>query len=198
MIKNEPNSNPFSPATTWRGCLAPTPAVDYFYLIAVAITKNCQTNPISPQINVTSVMTNYYINEQRTMPALSRVEGNNEQLSNEPNLCKTNPILPAILSIYAIACALGGKYLGVLCALGGFKQKMQNEPNEKLYKLEKCYVLLMLNAKNAVFRRKMLLKVLYPIKPAGYNKNLAGFLIKRPRHIMSSLSFYKKLFLAES
>ena len=31
-------------------------------------------------------MTNYYINEQRTMPALSRVVGNNEQLSNEPNL----------------------------------------------------------------------------------------------------------------
>ena len=55
-MSNEPNSKPFSPATTWRGCLAPTPAVDVFYLIAVAITKNCQTNPISAKINVTSVM----------------------------------------------------------------------------------------------------------------------------------------------
>jgi len=75
------------------------------------------------------------INEQRTM--------NNEQIQtnpiyavfspktmitkiNEPN---PNPILHAILSIYAIACALGVKYLGVLCALCGFEQKMQKEPN---------------------------------------------------------------------
>jgi len=47
--------------------------------------NNCQTNPIYPPINVTSVMTKYYNNEQRTIPALSSVEGNNEQLSNEPN-----------------------------------------------------------------------------------------------------------------
>ena len=51
-----------------------------------------------------------------------------QRQKNEPN---TNPIVPAILSIYAIACALGGKYLSVLCALGGFEQKMQNEPNLK-------------------------------------------------------------------
>ena len=40
--------------------------------------NNLQTNPISPQINVTSVMTNYYINEQRTM--------NHEQFTNEPSV----------------------------------------------------------------------------------------------------------------
>jgi len=52
---------------------------------------------------------------------------------NEPN---TNPILPAILSIYAIGCSLDGKYLGVLCALGGFEQKIQNEPNPVLSEVE--------------------------------------------------------------
>jgi len=80
----------------------------------------------------------HLINEQQTM--------NNEQLSNEPN---KNPILPAILSIYAIGCSLDGKYLGVLGALGGYKQKisnfglgfnqsmkkMQNEPNLKITRI---------------------------------------------------------------
>ena len=47
-------------------------------------------------------------------------------LAHQKNEPKTNPILPTILSIYDIACALGGKYLGGLC---GYKQKMQNEPN---------------------------------------------------------------------
>ena len=44
---------------------------------------------------------------------------------NEPN---SNPILPAIVSIYAIACALGVKYLGVLCALCGYEKKCQTNP----------------------------------------------------------------------
>jgi len=43
---------------------------------------------LTPQINVTSVMTKYYNNEPRTMSALSGVEGNNEHFSNEPNLCR--------------------------------------------------------------------------------------------------------------
>jgi len=53
---------------------------------------------------------------------------------NEPNLCKTNPILSTIRSIYAIGCSLDGKYLGVLCALGGYKQKISNEPNLRAIK----------------------------------------------------------------
>jgi len=59
------------------------------------IEKKCQTNPISAQINVSSVMTKYYINEQRTMNNELFINEqrtmNNELLSNEPNLCHFRP-----------------------------------------------------------------------------------------------------------
>ena len=96
---------------------------------AISADKNMQNEPnlVLSEVEWIKQIT-HFINEQRTMV--------NEQFTNEPNLRKTNPILPAILSIYAIACALGGKYLGVLCALGGFKQKMSNEPNLVLSEVE--------------------------------------------------------------
>jgi len=51
--------------------------------------NNCQTNPISAQINVNSVMTKYYKNEQRTI--------NNKRLQNEPN---SNPAAILLLSAH--------------------------------------------------------------------------------------------------
>jgi len=166
QFPNEPNLNPFSPATTWRGCLAPTPAMDVFYL------------------TVEWAKVDYAQRTSSIKYPESRIE---QKMSNEPNLRKTNPILPAILSIYAIAYTLVGKnlcntilqllvfyacfsksisitllslrryvsfssfelllflcglselggksflvaamLLQVLCALGGYKQKMSNEPN---------------------------------------------------------------------
>ena len=109
--KNEPNTNPILSTSLY---------IDQF-------EQKMQNEPNLkyPQINVNSFLTRYYGIFHPFQPR-----------KNEPN---TNPILPAILSIYAIACALGGKYLCVLacpeqrrwCDLGGLERKMQNEPNLK-------------------------------------------------------------------
>ena len=98
QFPNEPNLNPFSPATTWRGCLAPTPAMDVFYLTVewAKVDYAQRTSSIKyPESRIEQKMSNepnlqggqfaHLINEQRTMPALSSVEGNNEQFTNEPN-----------------------------------------------------------------------------------------------------------------
>jgi hypothetical protein len=55
------------------------------------------------------------------------------------------------------------------------------------------------NTTNAVFRRKMQLKLLYPIKPAGYNNFSAGFFTQSPGYINVIAAFLQKMiFLAES
>jgi len=73
LLSNEPNSNPFSPATTWRGCLAPTPAVGVFCL---TFERKAENKKMSNEPNFRPFT--HFINEQRTM--------NNEHFSNEPNL----------------------------------------------------------------------------------------------------------------
>ena len=60
-------------------------------------------NLLNARINITIVPRKAYMKNGIFAPT-----------KNEPN---TNPILPAILSIYAIAYTLVGKYLCVLCAL---------------------------------------------------------------------------------
>jgi len=60
------------------------------HLIKEQQTMNkLQTNPITAQTNVTSVMTKYYINEPRTMKNELFINKqrtmNNEQFTNEPN-----------------------------------------------------------------------------------------------------------------
>ena len=84
------------------------------------------------------------INEQRTMPALSSVEGNYEQLSNEPNF-KTAKI--NLTSLSKKACANfyplqrqknepnSNQILFTGLSINQFEQKIQNEPNFKNTKI---------------------------------------------------------------
>jgi len=53
-------------------------------------------------------------------------------IKNEPNRTQFSS---AILFLYPIGCSLDVKYLGVLCALGGYEQKISNEPNFKITKI---------------------------------------------------------------
>ena len=136
-------------------------AVNLFWLrlccsrSSVAKNKNMQNEPNlkNPRINITPVKTKKYKNkglaayrknEPKTNPIycddLSIVAClPSVALTKEGRQRRWKPILPAILSIYAIACALGGKYLCVLACpeqrrwgdLGGLERKMQNEPNLK-------------------------------------------------------------------
>jgi len=112
-MRNEPNSNPISGRTKNE--------ITHFNNEPRTMNYeqlSNEPNLKNTKINATSVKT---ITCDHFRPL--------DQQKNEPNLCKTNPILSTILSIYAIGCSLDGKYLSVLCALGGYKQKMQNEPN---------------------------------------------------------------------
>jgi len=111
-MQNEPNLNQINNSLIYP----------FTHLLIDSIMQN-EPNLVLSEVEWIKQIT-HFINEQRTK--------NHKQFSNEPNL---NPILPAILSIYAIGCSLDGKYLGVLCALCGFKQKMQNEPNLKNTKI---------------------------------------------------------------
>ena len=70
-------------------------------------------------------MTNYYINEQRTMPALSRVEGNYEKLSNEPN-----PVLSEVEWIKQITHLNNEqRTMPALSRVEGNHEQFSNKPN---------------------------------------------------------------------
>jgi len=129
-FNNEPRTMNYKQFSNEPNFAQDTPSIKY--------PESIIEQKMSNEPNLHGGKITHLINEQQTMPALSSVEGNNKQLSNEPNLTpKIN-----VTSVMTKYCNNEQRTMN--------SEQLSNEPNFTLHTTDKPVTLLSLDCSSNI------------------------------------------------